>query len=201
MSLLAEQLVEEWMILQGFFTVRGLRDGVSEIDLLGIRKTAAGVEGWHVESQVSFRPVSYVTPLSDEIARRFNKKKTSAWKRPDEVVAECVERWVAKKFSHQDKVAVREKMWAGVQWQYILVHGAIKHSQEVTELGRRIRLVSFHTVLQEICSREHGGFPGAAGADIADIVGFFHERQKVPNKAPEPTPGAVTPRATEGTLK
>jgi len=28
-----------------------------------------------------------------------------------------------------------------------------------------------------------------------------HEEKKTPNKAPEPTPGAVTPRATEGTSK
>jgi hypothetical protein len=38
----------------------------------------------------------------------------------------------------------------------------------------------------------------AAEARKREILG---EKQKTPNKAPEPTPGAVTPRATEGVSK
>jgi len=38
----------------------------------------------------------------------------------------------------------------------------------------------------------------AAGAFSDSIFGFYIPRKKGPNKAPEPTPGAVTPRATEG---
>ena len=37
MAALAESLVGEWLNRQGFFTVRGLKHGVDEIDLLGIR--------------------------------------------------------------------------------------------------------------------------------------------------------------------
>jgi hypothetical protein len=64
MPLLAETLVDEWLNRRGFFTVRGIKDGVEEIDLLGVRPTSNGLEGWHVEVQASFRPVNYITPLS-----------------------------------------------------------------------------------------------------------------------------------------
>ena len=37
MALLAEQLVDEWLYRNGFFTLRGIKSGVHEIDLLGVR--------------------------------------------------------------------------------------------------------------------------------------------------------------------
>jgi Holliday junction resolvase-like predicted endonuclease len=61
---MAEQLVEEWLNRQGFFTIRRIREGVGEIDLLGIRSVKNQVEGWHVESQVSFRPVNSTETVS-----------------------------------------------------------------------------------------------------------------------------------------
>lgn len=36
MALLAEELVEEWLNRNGFFTIRGIKLGVQEIDLLAI---------------------------------------------------------------------------------------------------------------------------------------------------------------------
>ena len=39
MAALAESLVDEWLNRQGFFTVRGLKHGVDEIDLLGVRQS------------------------------------------------------------------------------------------------------------------------------------------------------------------
>jgi hypothetical protein len=36
-ALLAESLVEEWLNRQNFFTIRGVKHGIDEIDLLAIR--------------------------------------------------------------------------------------------------------------------------------------------------------------------
>lgn len=66
MALLAEQLVDEWLNRNGFFTLRGIKSGVHEIDLLGIRMSKGVLEGWHVEVQISFRPVSYIGRLSKD---------------------------------------------------------------------------------------------------------------------------------------
>ena len=49
MSLLSESVVEEWLNRAGYFTIRGMRYGVSEIDLLAVRYTLQGVEGRHIE--------------------------------------------------------------------------------------------------------------------------------------------------------
>jgi hypothetical protein len=40
-ALLAEDLVEEWLNRQGFFTIRGVKEGVDEMDLLATRLVAA----------------------------------------------------------------------------------------------------------------------------------------------------------------
>jgi hypothetical protein len=55
----SETLVDEWLNRQGFLTIRGIKDsGVDEIDLLGVRpRPTGGLEAWHVEAQISFRPV------------------------------------------------------------------------------------------------------------------------------------------------
>ena len=37
MPLLAEEVVQEWLNRQGFFTIRGIKAGNSEIDLLAVR--------------------------------------------------------------------------------------------------------------------------------------------------------------------
>ena len=37
MALLAEEIVEEWLNRQGYFTIRGIKMGVQEIDLLAVQ--------------------------------------------------------------------------------------------------------------------------------------------------------------------
>jgi Holliday junction resolvase-like predicted endonuclease len=52
MALLAESLVEEWLNRDGYFTIRGLKHGVGEMDLLAIRPEPEGkIVGMHVEVQ------------------------------------------------------------------------------------------------------------------------------------------------------
>ena len=53
MALLAEELVEEWLNRQGYFTIRGAKVGVGEMDLLAVKPTDGGVECRHVEVQAS----------------------------------------------------------------------------------------------------------------------------------------------------
>ena len=67
MALIAESLVDEWLNRKGFFTVRGIKHGVGEIDLLGVRPTENGLEAWHVEVQASFRPIGYIAPLTKDL--------------------------------------------------------------------------------------------------------------------------------------
>jgi len=42
MALLAEEIVEEWLNHQGNFTIRGIKLGVNEIDLLAVKPNKDG---------------------------------------------------------------------------------------------------------------------------------------------------------------
>jgi hypothetical protein len=174
MSLLAENLVEEWMNRQGFFTIRGVRDGVAEIDLIGVRGKRDEIEGWHIESQVSFHPVSYVTPLTKKTSQRIGESKTSAWKRSPEILTESVAAWVEKKFNSKAKARVRERLWPGLKWKKTLVHGVVKYPEELEQIERYIPLVSFYDVLRDLCWERHNLF-AATGTDIASIVEYYEE--------------------------
>ncbi|MDA3926002.1 MAG: hypothetical protein PF904_14995 [Kiritimatiellae bacterium] len=59
MALLAEEVVEEWLNRQGYFTIRGIRLGVHEIDLLAFKP---GLKGKHIcrhiEVSVSTNPIA-----------------------------------------------------------------------------------------------------------------------------------------------
>ena len=45
MALLAESLVEEWLSRSGFFTIRGVKHGVGEMDLLAVQHQPHGIVG------------------------------------------------------------------------------------------------------------------------------------------------------------
>ncbi|MDA3927225.1 MAG: hypothetical protein PF904_21340 [Kiritimatiellae bacterium] len=60
MALLAEEVVEEWLNRQGYFTIRGIRLGVHEIDLLAIKPKKNGkYDCRHIEVSVSTNPIAY----------------------------------------------------------------------------------------------------------------------------------------------
>jgi Holliday junction resolvase-like predicted endonuclease len=64
MALLAEEIVEEWLNRQGYFTIRGIRLGVNEVDLVAVKfSKGSEVTCRHIEVQASMRPVSYISKI------------------------------------------------------------------------------------------------------------------------------------------
>ena len=173
MAFLAETLVDEWLNRQGYFTVRGLKDGVSEIDLLGVRPGVNGLEACHVEVQASFRPVGYISPISKDQVAGFAKSRTSAKARPTAMLERDVNAWVQKKFTSKAKIAARARAWPGVSWQYVFVHAVVREPKELSLIAAHgVRVVPFHDVLRElkhVSSSQRGG----AGTDISEIVEYF----------------------------
>lgn len=102
MGLLAEELVQEWLNRQGYFTIRGIKLGVDEIDLLAV-KLQPNFECRHIEVQVSFRPISYIAKISKENQKKYNLSANSCKKRPLDLLRVCVEEWVNKKFNDPRK--------------------------------------------------------------------------------------------------
>jgi hypothetical protein len=180
MALLAESLVDEWLNRQGFFTIRGIRHGNDEIDLLGVRPGDAGLEAWHVEVQVSFRPIGYISPVTSDINKRFLATPRSAKKRPSHIVEECAIAWVNSKFKRDRKVVAREQAWARLAWKYFFVHGIVREEYELAVIERHgVTLVPFHDVLAQLKHSAAGGLRGGAGTDLSEIVEYFHSHNSL----------------------
>lgn len=173
MSLLSETLVDEWLNRKGFLTMRGIKNaGVDEIDLLGVRPHRSGLEAWHVEAQISFNPVGYITQLCRAEQKRAGRKPGSAASRTTDVLKESVQEWVHKKFDSRKKVKLRDCVWPGLDWKKVFVHGVVRHEEELEFIKElNIELVSFREVLEDLNAKK--GLTGASGTDISDIIRYF----------------------------
>ena len=174
MALLAESLVDEWLNRQGFFTVRGLKHGVDEIDLLAVRPAGRTLEAWHVEVQASFRPMGYVSPLTSEFMPSFAKSRTSAKKRPPEVLKACAKAWVQKKFLSVAKQKARDTAWLGLEWKPLLVHAVIREEEELCIFQMAgVKLIALHQVLGQL-KHVAGKLKGGAGTDLAEVIEYYN---------------------------
>ena len=162
MALIDEQLVEEWLNRQNFFTMRGIKSGVDEIDLLAIRHNSDGtVDYWHIEVQVSFRPIGYIGG------------DTNARKRTEQEIRDGVVQWVDKKFRSKRKVDRRNDILPDANWRYLLVHGEVRDATELEimkELG--IALVPYKQVLTELCG-DKTKTSSSTATSITEILNYI----------------------------
>jgi len=170
MALLAEALVEEWLNRQGFFTIRGSRSGNAEIDLLAVRHAPGGSpDAFHVEVQVSFRPVGYISRPSKNLRKALAIGTGAATRTPAQVAA-CANDWARRKFSDPPKVAIRDSGWPGLAWRFALVHGVVKDQDELSAIAQNgVRLIDFDGVLASLV-RDGPAGGAAAGGDMAALL-------------------------------
>ncbi len=164
MALLAEQIVQEWLTRQGYFTMRGLKIGVHEIDLLAAKHVGEGK--WHhqhVEVQVSSRPVGYISGKT-------------AKSRPPEQIKATVESWVQKKFNHPDKEKLRNRLSNTTDWEFLFIYGVVRSDEEINLINKLgIKTISIEHVLDELINpKESCGFTTYAGTDILEIMGLWN---------------------------
>lgn len=159
MSLLDEQMVEEWLNRNDFFTMRGLKCGIDEIDLLAIRHRQPN-EFWHVEVQVSFRPIGYVGG------------DTNARKRTSNEIRDGIEKWVFKKFKNEKKSARREQVAPGANWKYKFVHGNLRDAAELEYMSALgVEPVAYTDVLSGLLLKELAPSSSIASG-IVEIIKF-----------------------------
>ena len=168
MALLAEEIVEEWLNRQGYFTIRGIKMGVQEIDLLAIKwQTDTKVECRHVEVQASMRPVSYISRVPKE--EQKNGRAPNSAKRSDEELKQGVAEWVEKKFHRSDKKALMAKLWNG-EWSSELVVNVVKSEHELNLISNHgIKIHSLSDILSSL-AKERFVIGSAGGADIIDLI-------------------------------
>lgn len=169
MALLAEELVEEWLNRQGYFTIRGIKIGVDEVDLLAIRFLENGQpECRHIEVQASMRPVSYISRIPKDLLKQ-GQSATSAAERTESVLRRGVQEWVNKKFKKTKKVRVISELFPSA-WTSELVHNIVKSEDELRLIrDEGIKLISLSSIIKQLNSEQ---FPvkSASGADFADLI-------------------------------
>jgi hypothetical protein len=130
MSLLAEEVVEEWLNRDGFFTIRGVKVGAYEMDVLAIRPQAGGHQCRHVEVQASINPISYITKPPSAV-RKQSGAPFNAKKRDMPILRESVLEWVEAKFNHPKKLELLHNLCPG-DWTKELVVGRVKYEEELS---------------------------------------------------------------------
>lgn len=178
MALLAEEIVEEWLNRQGYFTIRGIKVGVHEIDLLAIKQQKNGkADCRHLEVQASMRPVSYISHVPKK-EQKNGRAKNSA-KRSEVELIDGVLEWVNTKFLRPDKKALKTALWDG-DWSSELVVNEVKSKEELNLIaGHGINVLQLKDI---IFSLAHDPFVvgSASGADIIDLIHMgAHANDKV----------------------
>lgn len=168
MALLAEEIVEEWLNRQGYFTIRGIRIGVHEIDLLALKLNAdRTTECRHIEVQSSMRPVSFISQVPKSL-RKLGRAPNSA-RRTHEELVEGVAEWVEKKFRHPAKMALMENLCVG-RWTSELVANAVKSDEELKLIATHgIKIHRLSDVLSSLAKERHV-IERARGAEITDLI-------------------------------
>lgn len=170
MALLAEEIVEEWLNRRGYFTIRGAKSGVDEIDILAIRPGVSGIECRHVEVQASTNPISYISPTT-KAARNGGAKTNSAKKRTPDYLNACVDEWLEKKFFSTKKKRVRDSLAAG-PWNLELVVHRVRHPDELECIASRgIVVHRLARVIESLVGSENV-IGSAAGSSLIELVLF-----------------------------
>jgi hypothetical protein len=170
MALLAEEIVEEWLNRRGYFTIRGAKSGLDEIDLLAIRLGAHNLECRHVEVQASTNPVSWLAPVTKEL-QRTGTARNSAKARSPELIQACVDEWVEKKFFSRKKRELRDRLAPG-PWSLALVVHRLKHPEELAVIrSRNIVVDDLDRVVHEVLAAENL-LSAAAGQSLVELIAF-----------------------------
>ena len=131
MALLGEEVVEEWLNRQGYFTIRGIRLGVHEIDILAFKPHLDGAhECRHIEVQISTNPIAYISKVPKAIQRDRGIGPDNAKTRPTSELRQGIAEWIQKKFDHPKKQRLRRELYAG-EWSRELVVNVVKHPEEL----------------------------------------------------------------------
>ena len=170
MALLAEEIVEEWLNRQGYFTIRGIKVGADEIDILAIRPLPDGKhECRHIEVQVSINPISYITKVPAAIRKATGRGAHNAKKRDVAQLTQGVHEWTEAKFNSPHKVEIRNRLCPG-SWTKELVIGTIKYEQELELLRQAgITLHRLKDVLSEMAVKR-AIVTSAAGGALFDLM-------------------------------
>ena len=168
MALLAEEIVEEWLNRQGYFTIRGIKLGNDQIDFLAVRpKNPRGAECRHIEVQAGMRPVRYISQLPKKLQKKGRAANTAG--RTGRELVQGVREWVDKKFRKPKKLDLMKRLWPG-RWTSELVLNVVKSKKEVELiLSHGVAIVWLKDIVASL-GRDQFEVRSASGADLIDLI-------------------------------
>ncbi len=180
MSLLAEEIVEEWLNRQGYFTIRGIKVGNDEIDLLAIKPIRGhGLECRHLEVSLSINPIGYIYKFPKDLQKAEGRSVNSAKKRNTEELQRSVSEWIEKKFKQKKKEDLRSNLAPGQKWSLEFVVHRVKSEEELKIISSHGIIVHrFPAVISEIKDPK-ALIRSASGADLLDLVQMGQKTGKV----------------------
>ncbi|MBC6445406.1 MAG: hypothetical protein GDA50_08325 [Alphaproteobacteria bacterium GM202ARS2] len=157
MALIAEEVVEEWLNQQGYFTMRGVTLGRDEMDILAVKFTEGQPDLRHYEVQCSINPVSYISCGN---ARKMSERE----------LVVSVDKWINKKFLQAKKVTLRNSLFLG-QWSFYFVVNEVRYPEEldIFEKSPIITVVHWREVLKDLRNKKQSRFM-ASGRDLIDLM-------------------------------
>lgn len=183
MALQAETLVEEWLNKNGYFTIRGIKEKINEIDFLAIKNNGEGLwEYIHCEVQVSTRPVAYISKLTKEQMLKLGvKSKTSVKVRTSENIKDSVKAWVQIRFKSPKKEKMRESILNGVKWEYWFVHGNVKDENELTYIrDEGVRLISIKDILKDLTQNNTlHDFSASSAGELVELLKLLNDEKQL----------------------
>ncbi len=168
MAKLAEEQVEEWLNRQGYFTIRGVKLGVDEMDLLAMKISEDGtLDCRHIEVQASMRPVSYISQVPKEVQKQ-GRAADSAKRTPEEFI-QGVKEWVEKKYNKPNKIKLLNHVFPK-GYRKELVINTVKNVEEVDLIQKEgIAIINLSQIINELRDAKFI-IPVAAGGDFVDLL-------------------------------
>ena len=174
MAINHEKLVEEWYRRNRHFTIRSAKIGLNEIDLLALveeyqeedKNIRFKLIKKHIEIQVSFKPVGYIT-------------SNNAKKKSKEELKESVEKWDWKKFISEQAQRIRSAFNYDTgdikKWKFEFVHHLVRDPFELELIEnnkyQKIKLVKFDDIVKELRRGDFG--TALRGSDASDQVSLI----------------------------
>ena len=170
MSLLGEEIVEEWLNRKGYFTIRGIKLGVHEIDILAIKPLVnGGYECRHIEITISINPISYISKVPKALQKERGIGANNAKRRDETQLSQGVAEWIDKKFNHEGKADLRRRLCPG-NWTKELVVNVVKDDKEISLFQKAgVGVILLKDVVADMVK---GGdiIRAASGSDLVDLV-------------------------------
>lgn len=151
MALIAEELVQEWLNRDGYFTLRGARLGNHELDLLAIKVQADGtLHCRHIEVNAAVRPIGYLGPVTSAKTQSLDEQRANA------------RLWAEGKFNTPAKEKLRARLAPGQTWSLEVVLHKLKGPVQLDAIREQgIRTHRLSDVLQAL--KKRGAIIQAAG--------------------------------------